>query len=95
MTKTPCECLGYYDFDKVVLYARKKFIEGDSTINLLKTAKTQKERDEVTLIAFLDLDMNKVKEISLHCRYSKKCTVKNCLQIFKEMIESEVGKSHS
>ena len=95
MAYIPCDCLGYYDFDQVVVFAKQKFIDGYSTIDLLKNAKTQKERDEVTLIAFFDLDVDCVTELSLHCRFAEVCTVKNCWQTFKGMIEKTIGKSHS
>ncbi len=58
-------CLGDYDFDQIVYYARKRFVEGYDTVTLLQQATSEREKEQIALVALLDVEDNIVQEISL------------------------------
>ena len=49
-------CLGDYDFDEIVGFARKRFLEGCDTVSLLQQAETQCEKEEIALVSLLSVD---------------------------------------
>ena len=79
-------CLGNYDFDKIALFARKKFIEGHSTIELMNNATSQREKEEIALVAMLDLNDKTVNDLKLDCKHTGVCKVTNCRKLLKQMI---------
>jgi len=48
------------DFDHLAYYAHKRYIEGVQTIELMEQASSEQEKEEIALIALLDVqdDMN-------------------------------------
>ena len=80
-------CLGEYDFDNIARYARKRFIEGQNTIDLLQQAKSTREKEEIALVATMDLDDQTVKDVKLTCRYAEKCKVTNCRKLIRQLLE--------
>ena len=83
-------CLGEYDFDKIALFARKRFIEGYNTIELLQQAKTTQEKEEIALVASMDIEDSAVENLKLTCRHAEKCQVTNCRKLIKQMIEDDL-----
>jgi hypothetical protein len=88
------ECLGNYDFDKIAYFARMKFIEGYSTIDLMKLATSEHEKEEIALVCLLDVDDDKIRDLQLTCRYADECFSVNCREKLKRMIEKELA-SHA
>jgi hypothetical protein len=84
------DCLGEYDFDNIAHYARKRFIEGQSTIELLQQAKSTREKEEIALVATMDLDDKTVKDIKLTCQYAEKCKVTTCRKLIRQLIEDNL-----
>lgn len=84
-------CLGHYDFDKIAFYARKRFIEGYDTITLLNQATSEQEKEEIALVAMLDVEDDVVKDIGLLCRYASECEVTICREKLKKMIEEDLA----
>lgn len=84
-------CLGNYDFDNIAFYARKRFIEGYDTITLLKQAASQREKEEIALVALLDVEDDIVKDIGLSCHYAKECEITTCREKLKKMIEENLA----
>ncbi|KPK55905.1 MAG: hypothetical protein AMS22_02945 [Thiotrichales bacterium SG8_50] len=84
-------CLGNYDFDQVVFFARKRFVEGCDTVALLQQAKSDREREEIALVAMLDLDDERVRDLRLTCRYDDQCSVTTCRDTLRELIEQELS----
>ena len=84
-------CLGNYDFDNIAFYARKRFIEGHDTITLLQQATSEQEREEIALVAMLDIEDDIVKDIGLSCRYAKECEITICREKLKKMIEESLA----
>lgn len=66
----PCQnpgCMRKYDFDHIAFYARKRYVEGISTIVLLCNAKTDGEKTLIILASLLDLDDDKIRELQPYC----------------------------
>ena len=83
-------CLGNYNFDNIALYARKRFIEGYNTIDLLQKAKSNRERQEIALVAMMDIDEETVDNLQLSCQYAEQCKVTSCRKVIKEIIENNL-----
>lgn len=84
------DCMGQYNFDHIVQFAKMRFIDGHSTIHLLLQAKTETEREEVALVCMLDIDDDIVTNIELNCRYSRECKVKDCRDRLRGLIETRL-----
>lgn len=83
-------CMGNYDFDHIAFYARKRFVEGCSTISLLEAAKTEQEKEEISLVAMLDISDDEIRDIRLSCRHASDCAVTICRQKLRKMIEQDL-----
>ncbi len=83
-------CFGNYDFDKIAHYARKRFVDGVSTINLLTEANSDTEKEEIALVCMLDVEDDLVLDIQLDCRYAEDCKVTNCRDKLRRLIEAEL-----
>ena len=84
-------CLGHYDFDHIAFYARKRFVEGCDTITLLKQAASEREKEEIALVAMLDIEDDIIQELELCCRHAKNCKVTICREKLKNMIEEDLA----
>lgn len=87
------QCLGNYDFDQIEYFARKKFIEGCSTIELLKLARSEYEKEQIALVCLLDVEDDKIRDLQLTCKYASECISVDCRQQLKRMIESELART--
>jgi hypothetical protein len=70
----PCQnpaCIRQYDFDQIAFFARKRYVEGISTIMLLCSAKTESEKTLIALVSLLDLEDDKIRELKPYC--SQQC----------------------
>ena len=83
-------CLGDYDFDHIAYYARKRFIEGFDTVTLMQQATSEKEKEEIALVAMLDIEENIIQDMKLCCRHAEACNVTVCRKVLKEMIEQQL-----
>jgi hypothetical protein len=89
-------CLGNYNLANIALFARKRFIEGCSTIDLMRNARTNREKEEIALVAMLDLNDKTVTDMRLDCKHAGTCKVTNCRNLLKKMIkEGLVQKDNS
>ena len=86
-------CFGNYDFDHIAYFAKKRFVDGNSTISLLKQARSETEREEIALVCMLDVDDEVVLDIKLDCRYADDCKVTNCRDKLRKLIETELKVS--
>ena len=84
-------CIGDYDFDNIAAFARKRFVEGYNTIELMEQAKTDREKEEIALVAMLDLDDNTVQDLQLFCQYTDSCQLSNCRDLLKQLIEKDLA----
>ena len=86
-------CVGKYDFDEIIFFAKKRFIEGLDTITLLKQARSVREKEEIILISLLDVEDDQVKDIQLDCSHATNCQVQNCRQRLKQMFKDSLDKA--
>jgi len=84
-------CLGNYDFDRIAFFARKRFIEGYDTVNLLEHAESEREQEEIALVCLLDVEDDKIRDLQLSCKHADHCKVTDCRDRLKEMIEKELA----
>jgi len=84
-------CLGNYDFDHIALFARKRFIEGNDTMTLMKQAQTEREKEEIALVCMLDVEDDQIRDLNLSCKYSDTCKVTNCREKLRKLISQELA----
>ena len=80
-------CMGDYDFDRIAGYAKKRFVDGYSTIELMAQATSDKEKQEIALVAMMDLEDQTVKDLNLTCVYANECKITNCRSLLKQLID--------
>jgi len=83
-------CFGHYDFDHIAKFAKKRFIDGSSTISLLEQARSESEREVIALVCMLDVEDKFVIDVKLDCRYADDCKVTNCRDKLRKLIETEL-----
>lgn len=83
-------CFGNYDFDNIANFAKKRFVDGCSTISMLKQARSETEREEIALVCMLDVADEIVLDVQLDCRYADECKVTNCRDKLRKLIEAEL-----
>jgi len=85
-------CLGNYDFDHIAFFARKRFIEGFDTITLMEQATSEREKEEIALVAMLDIEDGVIQDLALCCRHANECKVTICREKLKKMIEEDLTR---
>jgi len=93
MTKHSPGCFGNYDFDHIAKFAKKRFVDGSSTISLLEQARSETEREVIALVCMLDIEDKFVIDVKLDCRYADDCKVTNCRDKLRKLIETELKVS--
>ena len=83
-------CFGHYDFNHIAHFAKKRFVDGYSTISLLQQARSDTERQEAALVCMLDVEDELVLNIELDCRYASDCKITNCRDKLRRLIEAEL-----
>jgi len=84
-------CLGNYDFDRIAFFARKRFIEGNDTMTLMRQAQTEREKEEIALVCMLDVEDDQIRDLNLSCKYSDVCKATNCLEKIRNLISEELA----
>ena len=84
-------CLGNYDFDRIASFARKRFIEGYDTVTLLAQATSDQEKEEIALVAMLDIEDNIIQDLELCCQHAEECEVTICREKLKRMLEEDLA----
>ena len=84
------DCLGHYDFDNIVNYAKKRFVEGCTTVALMEQAGSEREKEEIALVSLLDVEDDQIRDLELICRYDKQCKVLDCRDRLKKLIQDEL-----
>lgn len=85
-------CLGNYDFDHIAFFARRRFVEGCSTITLLEMAESDREKEEIALVSMLDVADDKIRDLQLSCTHADRCKVTDCRDRLKIMIEKDLAR---
>ena len=84
-------CFGHYDFEHIAHFAKKRFVDGYSTISLLQQARSDTERQEAALVCMLDVEDELVLNIELDCHYASDCKITNCRDKLRQLIEAELN----
>jgi len=82
-------CMGNYNFDHIVFFAKKRFVEGCNTMELLDAAKTEREKEEIALVCLLHLEDDAILDLKLSCKYAGQCQAIHCRDKLKKMILEE------
>lgn len=88
-------CMGNYDFDKIAHFARKRFIDGVSTVLLLEQARSDRERQEIALVSLLDVEDEQIRYLRLSCIHRDECKVFNCRAKLKSMLQEELDENQA
>lgn len=80
-------CLGNYDFERISFFAKKRFVDGCNTIELLEQAGSEREKEEIALVSLLDVEDDVIRDLQLSCKHAGQCKVTNCREKLKNMIE--------
>ena len=82
--------MGNYDFDQIAYFAKKRFVEGCNTINLLEQAESEREKEEIALVSLLDVEDDEIRDLELSCKHSAACEVIDCRDRLRKMINDEL-----
>lgn len=83
-------CMGNYNFEHIAFFAKKRFIEGYNTIELLEAAKSEQEKEEIALVSLLDIENGQLRDLQLCCKYAEQCKAIDCRDRLKKMLEEEL-----
>ncbi|MDT8386845.1 MAG: hypothetical protein RQ736_04985 [Thiogranum sp.] len=83
--------MGKYNFEDIARFAKKRFVEGYETLELLSQAKSQREREEIALVCLLDVDDAQIVALELDCRYAGKCKITDCRERLRKMIAADLA----
>ncbi len=91
----PCHnpgCMRKYDYDHIAFYARKRYVEGISTIVLMCNAKTECEKTLIVLASLLDLDDEQIQELKPYCSHECQRLMFDLRDRLKLMVERECSQ---
>ena len=93
----PCQnpdCIRQYDFDHIAFYARKRYVEGVSTIVLMCNAKTESEKILIVLASLLDMDDENVRQLKPYCSPECQRQMFDLRDRLKVIIDQECCRQH-
>ena len=90
MTCSNPECMGNFNFNHIADFAVKRFVEGLSTIDLMKRARSELEKEEIALVSLLDLDDENIRKLELCCQHAKNCSAINCREKLRLLVEKKL-----
>jgi hypothetical protein len=82
-------CHKKYDIGSISLYAIRRYVEGQNTIDMLIDAKTSQEVEEICLVCSLDIEDNQIEALELKCGYNKDCNLAVCRRQIRNVIAHE------
>jgi len=85
--------MGNYDFDRIAIIAIKRYIEGYDTGVLLKSATSQREKEEIILVALLHFDDEVLDDFNLRCGCDDECKTIIYRTRLKNMLMGYLEKS--
>ncbi len=80
-------CLSHYNFDHIAFFAIKRFVEGQATLDLMKCARSEREKEEIALVSLLDMDDDKVRDLNLCCIHAESCKSLDCRERLRRVVE--------
>lgn len=91
MICTNPDCRGHYDFDNIVHYAQKRFIEGCVTVALMAQAGCEREKEEIALVSLLDVEDDQIRDLELRGKYDKQCKVLDRRDRLRKLIQDKLA----
>lgn len=89
----PSKCFCKFDPDELVPVARRKFVLGESTLVLMREAKTSHERDMVCVVSMLDVPDSMGEFMIAGRKSDSTCDVLACREALKRSIEKRIHSS--
>jgi len=83
-------CIGRYDFERITESAFKRFIEGMPLAALIRSAKSIREEEEVSLITNVDVTPIMIRKIRIRCKHSHSCASRSCESILYRLLETRI-----
>jgi len=87
MSDSYIACLGDYKFSRIAEFAKKRYIDGISTVTLLSQATSEREREEIALVCLLDIEDTEVRNLKLTCKYANDCKIDFCRDVLRKLIQ--------
>lgn len=88
-------CVGNYDFDEIAFFAKRRYVDGCNTMELMQAASSEREKEEIALVSLLDVRDDEIRQIQLCCRHAGRCKIIDCREQLKGLIEKQLGKASS
>ena len=85
-TQKPID-IANYNFDRMVNLAKKRLVDEWNTIDLMQAANSEIEKEEIALLALLDVG-DDINDLQLLCRYSDPCQAKH----FRDNLRKKIWK---
>ncbi|MFW2371651.1 MAG: hypothetical protein ACN4GM_00905 [Gammaproteobacteria bacterium] len=82
-------CLHDLDFEHLAYYAHQHYIEGVQTIELMEKANSEKEKEEIALVALLDVQTNVSIELSHHQPHENVGHLTDLKRVLQQYIQGE------
>ena len=90
MDKDPKGCFCKYGVNELAAIARKKFVDQRSTMDLMESAKSETEMDEVAVISLFDVEDAALSELMKEKLEDDRCSVVSCRKMLKRQIEGMI-----
>ncbi len=90
MDKDPKGCFCKYGDNELAAIARKKFVDQRSTMDLMESAKSEREMDEVAVISLFDVEDVALSELMKEKLEDDRCSVVSCRKMLKRQIEGMI-----
>lgn len=88
MDNDPKGCFCRYSINELAVIARKKFVEHRSTMDLMASAKSTIEMDEVAIVSLFDVNDETLTDLMKNKLEDERCSVVSCRKMLKRQIES-------
>ena len=92
----PCKdpgCAKKYKFNRIAHYARKRYVDGVSTIALMCSAKSEDERILIVLASLPDFDDEGIRELKPYCSEECQCEMFRLRERLRDMVMRELESS--
>ena len=84
-------CFCEYDIDELIHVGHKRYVENIPTVELMKNALSEKEKDEICVISMLDVDDDKLEKLRGDRVVDQKCNVISCRRLLRKQIKRKLG----
>ncbi len=83
-------CFCKYSVNELAGIAKKKFVDHRSTVDLMESASSETEMDEVTIISLFDVDDAVLVDLMKGKLEDERCSVVSCRKMLKRQIEGMI-----